>query len=1090
MRLSRGSGFVRSLVPVVAFALGFGLHAPAGAQAQGLGPFVLSQAPLANAVAFQQVPTARIWVDTTAPFGLDGMGDTHHPIPADIDPTWELSLSPSRTVIVATHGSRSNCDDLAPLEIRLYQVPPVDGDLIPLGYDNRLRCLAFMVFDDRPANTAYRTAVFVENKTTTGSTGHLLWWNLVTGEHGLSGAEYTFPLNPISFSPSGTMASVPNSTGAIGGAYYSPVQLCPTGMGQASIPGVQRPGTPAAYVENGTPDRVVAYRTGGPAGTLVGNSVPYVDCTTTPEPYGACCGVLGCTQTHQGDCPGTWLQDTDCASANCPMPVLEIGLTGPATVVRGSLVTYTLTARNTGNLAASAVTIKDAVPFGAMFVSASGGGTFTPVTGQVSWSLGTLNGGAQLTRTLVVQSDCFGSSSSNATYSITGTPGGTVNGSPAVVTTLTAPSTAGLSMTFISTALSPVPLQTSDRVRHTVRIGNTSATNFDSLNFSVQRGTTSDIVQLVSDGGGNVLWSATSLSWKGLVPANSTLDITYETAIRECRGTQPTTEVLNRGAAVFLRNACSTTMVFALPTQSFAVAPTPYRIAIESPSHGPVQWWGSSDVNRMIACRPGADVDLDLRYYNNSASPGPASSLSLTLPPELSAISDPPFRGAPPAGTAWDNATHKITWSGSVGANDSVAIKIQVHMSSADCRGSLLAVGGFSTCTNALLTELAVLSVPMPPANHLLSVHNSEGLRYQDPAAGTGYLPLLCGAFESLRGMGRTADGTIWVAGMPCFRLNPTNLSFQIMPPPFTATLGMDYPNDIAEDPRDHTLVWSGYLSGFGLRVRRYNPVTGAVSVILNDTSPLTLGVGHRVVVSPDGIIGVEAATSLLRIDPANPNAYQRYFPPGGGSLEGLTLDRDGSWLTTSHPTGPTSPRNLMNVIRDSGVFSTIVNLQPWFNWQYGMPGLAAASHQDIFLGTNGDQFGVARRGAGVAVQLLPDDLSNVDLVWVGSLTDDVAGPPLAASTPFALAGAIPNPAHTATTLRFSLPHAARVTLELFDSQGRRVRTLADGEQTAGEHTIGWNGCDQQGHSVRAGVYFARLVSEGATRRVMLVLTR
>lgn len=1059
-----------------------------GAHAQALGPFVPQQVEWVGGVILQTIPTTRIWVDQTGD-GLDGPGDTHHSVPPFIDATWRLSLSPTRTVMIATRTNGSSCDDLNPTEIRVYKVPIDDSALIPLGYNNQLRCLASTAFDDRLVNTAYRTAVFVENKTSTGSSGHILWWNLVTGEQGRSAAEYTLPLNPMSFAPAGTMASVPNDVAGIGGAHYSPVELCPASIGQASIPGPPRANNPAAYVELGTPDTVVVYRTGGPSGPFAGGPVPYVSCIVPSAPYGACCGVLGCSQTHQADCVGTWTSGQTCADAMCPVTELHIALSGPATAVRGAVFQYTLTASNAGALASSNVSMVDVLPFGATFLSASGAGTYNPSTRAVTWALGTLNGNSQTSRTITVQASCNVSSIQNASYSITGTPGGTVVGSPTLITTVTLPTTIGLSLTLLSSALAPTPLQPGDRVRYTVRIGNMSMTNHDSLSFSVQPGVSSEIAQVVSVTSGSVLSSLTSLSWKGLVPANSTIDVVYETAIKPCRGAQATIELLNRGTTVFLRNVCSFTMATAISTQSFAVAPSPFRLAIESPSHGPVQWWSSPEYNRMIACRPGADLDLDLRLHNSSASASPAS-VSLALPVELSTLSDSPFIGTPPVGTLWNSGTRTISWSGTAAALDSVVIRFRVRVDLVSCRTDLLAVGGHGACSNALVTELSVLAVPLPPANHLVTLHNSDGLRYQDPSLGTGWQPLLCGSLENSRGMGRAADGTIWVAGQPCFRLNPHQLSFQILPPTFGTTLGMDTPNDVAEDLRDSTLVFSGYQSGLGLRVRRYNPRTGAVTTILNDTSPQTLGVGHRVVVSPDGIIGVNTNSSLMRIDPANPTAYQRYLPPGGGLLFGLTLDLDGSWLTTSHPAGPTAARNLLSVTRDAGAFTTLVDLQPYFFWQYEMPAIVAVPNQDVYVGTYADEFGVVRRGSGFAVDRILDDLSNVDLVWVGTATTSIDEEDGVAARTFGLSAASPNPTRGATTLRFTLPRAAHATLELYDSQGRRVRTLAHGEHVAGERAVGWNGRDGSGRAVRAGVYFARLTSEGSTRRVRLVLTR
>jgi hypothetical protein len=64
-------------------------------------------------------------------------------------------------------------------------------------------------------------------------------------------------------------------------------------------------------------------------------------------------------------------------------------------------------------------------------------------------------------------------------------------------------------------------------------------------------------------------------------------------------------------------------------------------------------------------------------------------------------------------------------------------------------------------------------------------------------------------------------------------------------------------------------------------------------------------------------------------------------------------------------------------------------------------------------------------------------------------------------------------------TLRFILPHDADVRLAVFDASGSRVRELASGVRTAGEHSVDWDRRDQTGNRVLAGLYFAQLVSEG-----------
>jgi hypothetical protein len=68
-----------------------------------------------------------------------------------------------------------------------------------------------------------------------------------------------------------------------------------------------------------------------------------------------------------------------------------------------------------------------------------------------------------------------------------------------------------------------------------------------------------------------------------------------------------------------------------------------------------------------------------------------------------------------------------------------------------------------------------------------------------------------------------------------------------------------------------------------------------------------------------------------------------------------------------------------------------------------------------------------------------------------------------------------PNPARTASTVRFDLPQPALVTLEIVDLGGRRIRRLHEGPFHAGMHQQIWNGRDDQGHPVPSGVYFVRL---------------
>jgi hypothetical protein len=124
--------------------------------------------------------------------------------------------------------------------------------------------------------------------------------------------------------------------------------------------------------------------------------------------------------------------------------------------------------------------------------------------------------------------------------------------------------------------------------------------------------------------------------------------------------------------------------------------------------------------------------------------------------------------------------------------------------------------------------------------------------------------------------------------------------------------------------------------------------------------------------------------------------------------------------------------------------------------------------------------------------------------VQSGGLDDDVAGV-LAVSEPFRIfgvtsveaapttlqfAGVRPNPAHGSLRLRFGLPRRSDVELELFDVTGRRIKTLARGTRAPGWYEIDWQGRDEAGGAVDAGLYFLRLRADGREIKQRLVWLR
>ena len=90
----------------------------------------------------------------------------------------------------------------------------------------------------------------------------------------------------------------------------------------------------------------------------------------------------------------------------------------------------------------------------------------------------------------------------------------------------------------------------------------------------------------------------------------------------------------------------------------------------------------------------------------------------------------------------------------------------------------------------------------------------------------------------------------------------------------------------------------------------------------------------------------------------------------------------------------------------------------------------------------------------------------------------------------FTLEQNYPNPFNPSTRITFGLPDAAQIRLEIYDLTGHLVRTLYDGTQAAGVHTLEWNGSNDYGDRVASGVYFYRLTTPELTLTKKMIFTK
>ena len=83
-----------------------------------------------------------------------------------------------------------------------------------------------------------------------------------------------------------------------------------------------------------------------------------------------------------------------------------------------------------------------------------------------------------------------------------------------------------------------------------------------------------------------------------------------------------------------------------------------------------------------------------------------------------------------------------------------------------------------------------------------------------------------------------------------------------------------------------------------------------------------------------------------------------------------------------------------------------------------------------------------------------------------------------------------PNPFNPATTIRYQLPHMSEVSLDIFNVLGQLVKSIDIPDQSAGYHTIIWDGTDQYNQPIASGVYFYRMTAGDFCRTRKMYMIR
>jgi hypothetical protein len=88
------------------------------------------------------------------------------------------------------------------------------------------------------------------------------------------------------------------------------------------------------------------------------------------------------------------------------------------------------------------------------------------------------------------------------------------------------------------------------------------------------------------------------------------------------------------------------------------------------------------------------------------------------------------------------------------------------------------------------------------------------------------------------------------------------------------------------------------------------------------------------------------------------------------------------------------------------------------------------------------------------------------------------------------LYGNYPNPFNNATKIRFTIPSASTVQIDIYSILGKHVKSVFQGLLPMGSSTKDWNGTNDAGRQVASGIYLCRVKTNSGTLTTKMVLLK
>jgi hypothetical protein len=74
--------------------------------------------------------------------------------------------------------------------------------------------------------------------------------------------------------------------------------------------------------------------------------------------------------------------------------------------------------------------------------------------------------------------------------------------------------------------------------------------------------------------------------------------------------------------------------------------------------------------------------------------------------------------------------------------------------------------------------------------------------------------------------------------------------------------------------------------------------------------------------------------------------------------------------------------------------------------------------------------------------------------------------------------------------IEYGIVHSGKVEIEIYNTTGRKIKTLMSATKNAGYHRISWNGKDSSGKNLVNGIYFVTIKSSGKVKNTKVMLIK